>query len=95
MLAQIISVVFGSLKRECLDQGLIQGNRRLSWVVQEDVTYYHQDWPHPGMMQKTPGYFNDPILHQPVRLYRNPSLETCIRLIPEWVFDSRRGFRLG
>ena len=65
----------GSLKRECLDQTLIFGERQLNRVVQEYVTYYNQDRPHQGIGQKIPGRADQPLSLATGKIVSRPVLD--------------------
>jgi len=50
----------GSLRRECLDQILVQDGRHVQRVVSEYTAYFNQERPHQGISQCTPAQYNLP-----------------------------------
>lgn len=44
----------GSVRRECLDQMLILGERQLDWVIKEYVRFFNPARPHQGIEQRIP-----------------------------------------
>jgi Integrase core domain len=50
-----VTVVLGSVRRECLDHLLILHEKQLHRVLQAYVKYFNQARPHQGIQQQVPG----------------------------------------
>ena len=49
-----------SIKRECLEQFLVFGERHLTYLIQEYLRYYHEERPHQGLENRPPNSAEPP-----------------------------------
>jgi putative transposase len=64
----------GTLRRECLDQLLITGQRHLAVVLQEYLEHYNTHRPHRSLNQQPPAGLTPPSSGAPIRPLRRDRL---------------------
>jgi putative transposase len=64
----------GTLRRECLDQVLITGQRHLAVVLQEYLEHYNTHRPHRSLNQQPPAGLTPPSSGAPIRPLRRDRL---------------------
>jgi putative transposase len=57
--------LIGSVRRECVDQLLILGERHLQTMIKEYVAYYNNSRPHQGIRQAIPAMLRMPETETP------------------------------